>query len=334
MLYIGSVFCFVNSITCAAPPGAINYWNKKMVFDRELNDNLTLMGKDNGPRYIGPLLALLVIVIIAAVVYYAFIHRASSAPGAADQAEKPAISAKAGQKMLGVVKSLVESNDLVSARRHCQDLLHGASDQAAQAEAEQQLGRINMGLLLSPAPMPEKIEYVVKSGDILERLAKENGTTVDLIRKCNALDGKIIHPGDRLRIFNAKLSIVISKSRNDLLLKANDAFFKRYRVGTGKFGNTPVGTFIVADKISEPPWWRPDGKMIPFGDKENVLGTRWMSLSATGETPKLRGYGIHGTWEPETIGKQASAGCVRMHNAEVEELFLVVPVGTPVTIVE
>ena len=32
------------------------------------------------------------------------------------------------------------------------------------------------------------------------------------------------------------------------------------------------------------------------------MGTRWMSLSATGDTPKLRGYGIHGTWEPETIG--------------------------------
>jgi lipoprotein-anchoring transpeptidase ErfK/SrfK len=48
----------------------------------------------------------------------------------------------------------------------------------------------------------------------------------------------------------------------------------------------------------------------------------------------VRGYGIHGTWEPGTIGKQASAGCVRLGNADVEELFIIIPVGTPVTIVE
>jgi len=74
--------------------------------------------------------------------------------------------------------------------------------------------------------------------------------------------------------------------------------------------------------------------MIPYGDKENVLGTRWISLTATGQTPKVRGYGIHGTWEPDTVGKQASAGCVRLLNPDVEELFLIVPMGTPVTIVE
>ena len=74
--------------------------------------------------------------------------------------------------------------------------------------------------------------------------------------------------------------------------------------------------------------------MVPFGDKENILGTRWMSLTATGETPPARGYGIHGTWEPATLGKQSSAGCIRMRNSDVEELFMLVPEGTPVTIVE
>jgi lipoprotein-anchoring transpeptidase ErfK/SrfK len=95
-----------------------------------------------------------------------------------------------------------------------------------------------------------------------------------------------------------------------------------------------LGTFVITDKIEQPPWWRPDGKMIPFGDKENVLGTRWMSLQATGTTAAVRGYGLHGTWEPETIGKQASAGCVRLKNNEVEELFLMIPTGTSVAITE
>jgi len=48
----------------------------------------------------------------------------------------------------------------------------------------------------------------------------------------------------------------------------------------------------------------------------------------------VRGYGIHGTWEPETIGKAASAGCIRLLNSEIEELFNLVPLGTEVTIAE
>jgi len=126
----------------------------------------------------------------------------------------------------------------------------------------------------------------------------------------------------------------VSKSRNDLLLKANGVFFKRYQVGTGQYGKTPAGTFIISDKIIEPPWWRPDGKMIPFGDKENVLGTRWMSITPVEGTPSVSGYGIHGTWEQETIGKQASAGCIRLVNSDVEELFLLTPMGTRVVITE
>ena len=78
--------------------------------------------------------------------------------------------------------------------------------------------------------------------------------------------------------------------------------------------------------MPQPTWWK-DGKAIPFGDTNNVLGTHWLALD-------VPGYGIHGTWQPETIGKQASAGCIRLVNAEIEELFTLVPVGTPVTITE
>ena len=306
-----------------------------MVFDQNFKDNLTLMGNRNNSRYLMPLLALLAGAIIAVVLFYALAHH-KGRPKTKDVETriKPAITAKMEQRQLGAIQALMASNEIVRARQQCYELLQNTTNAPAVSEAEKILGQINTSLLLSPAPMPEKTDYVIKSGDILENLAKQHGTTVELIKKCNSLQGKMIHPGDRLRIFNVKLTIIISKSRNNLLLNANNRFFKRYPVGTGKFGTTPVGTFLISDKISEPPWWRPDGKMIPFGDKENVLGTRWMSLTATGETPKVRGYGIHGTWEPDTIGKQASAGCVRLVNSDVEELFLIVPVGTPVTIVE
>lgn len=306
-----------------------------MALDQNFKDNLTLMSNQDKPRYLMPLLVLLAGAIIAVIIYYAYApHQQRPGTAEAGLTKKPVASAKMDQRMLAAIETMMASNNIMLARQKCYELLQNTADSATLNKTEKMLGQINVNLLLSPAPMPEKTEYIVQSGDILEKLAKKNGTTVELIQKCNSLQGKMIHPGDRLRIFNAKLTIAISKSRNDLLLKANDRFFKRYPVGTGKFGTTPLGAFIIADKITEPPWWRPDGKMIPFGDKENVLGTRWMSLAATGATPKVRGYGIHGTWEPETIGKQASAGCVRLLNSDVEELFIIIPIGTPVTIVE
>ena len=238
------------------------------------------------------------------------------------------------QQSFQAICALASNKSLEEARQKGYALLTQTKDPALTTSLETLLGQLNIELILSQAPMPEKEEYVVQSGDSLERIARKFNTTVDLIQKSNALQRPVLHPGDRLRVFKGTFTLAISKSRNDLVVKVNDRFFKRYRVGTGKFGTTPVGTFVIAEKIEQPPWWRPDGKMIPFGDKENVLGTRWMSLRATGATDAVRGYGLHGTWEPETIGQQASAGCVRMLNNEVEELFLLIPTGTRVVITE
>ena len=200
---------------------------------------------------------------------------------------------------------------------------------------EAKLGQLNVELVRQPWAIPEKTNYVVAAGDAIKAIAQKHGTTVDLIVESNGLKRPDhIEPGDRLSVFSGGLAVLVSKTRNDLLVTSAGRFFKRYQVGTGKFGKTPVGTFVISERIKDPPWWRNDGKVIPFGDKENILGTRWMALKATGNTPEIKGYGIHGTWEPDSIGKAESAGCIRLRNADVEELFLLLPVGTPVSIEE
>ena len=239
-----------------------------------------------------------------------------------------------GRQLLGQCRALRSDGNMADARAKGYEALAQTRDALVRTEAEALLSQINMDLIFSPAPMPEKEEYVVQSGDSLDRIAKRFKTTVDLIVKGNQLKSHVIRPGDRLRVFKGVFALTVSKTRNDLVVTADDKFIKRYRVGTGQYGKTPVGTFVIKDKIVDPPWWRPDGKVVPFGDKENVLGTRWMSIEATEGTGKASGYGIHGTWEPETIGKQASAGCIRMLNAESEELFILTPPGTRVTITE
>lgn len=227
--------------------------------------------------------------------------------------------------LLAEAITLKAADKLTEARVKGLEALKTARSDAQRAKIEELLNEIAAPLVFSKRPMPEKVEYTVVSGDSLALLSKKFGTTVDVIRKGNGLPGQVIRLGTRLRIFNGKLAITVSKTSNTLLLTLNDQFFKRYRVGTGQYSTTPTGTFKITDKVAQPTWYRPDGKSIPFGDKENLLGTHWMSID-------VPGFGIHGTWEPETVGKQSSQGCIRLVNSDVEELFTLVPEGTPVII--
>jgi len=129
-----------------------------------------------------------------------------------------------------------------------------------------------------------------------------------------------------LKVSTAHYSILVDKSQNLLTLKAGDEVFKAYPVSTGLDNCTPIGKFTIITKLIDPIWYKA-GAAVPPGSPQNILGSRWLGLS-------LQGYGIHGTTEPDSIGKQVTAGCIRMLNADVEELYAIVPPGTEVTIVD
>jgi LysM repeat protein len=264
---------------------------------------------------------------------------AAQAPGTTNAAavrSAPAAPRADLQQALAEARQHADADRLLDARKTCLSLLGRPDAAALRGPVEELLGDVNLRLVLSPRAMPEKIEYATQSGDSLKVLARRFGVTQELIQRGNNIaNPNRIQSGDRLRILSKPaFEIAIGKQANDLVLRLNGAFFKRYRVGTGQYGRTPAGTFRIKDKIENPPWWHPDGREIPFGDPANILGTRWMSIEATGATPPARGYGIHGTWDDNSIGRQSSAGCIRMHNADVEELFALVPEGTPVKIAD
>ena len=196
------------------------------------------------------------------------------------------------------------------------------------------LGEVNIKLIKSSMMMPGKKYYTIQSGDFLLKVAKKFNTTVSLLKIMNGMESDVIRLGNRILVFDSAFTIRVSKSRNELDLLHDGKLFKRYSVGTGKFGKTPAVEFTIVDKIVEPPWTRPsDNKQIEFGDPENVLGTRWMKI-VSADHPELAGFGIHGTWERDSIGQQSSAGCIRMLNEDVEELFDLVPRKTTVIIAE
>lgn len=251
-----------------------------------------------------------------------------------DLSDQSALVAKPDAAALAAeADTLLAAGKKELAREKYLEALAASPDNALRAALEEKSGKLNAEMIRLPWPMVEKQDYVVQTNDAIKNIARKFGTTVEMIVKGNELKRPdIIRPGQRLKVFTGKLEIVVSKSRHDLLVTANGRFFKRYRVATGRYEKTPVGAFIIVERIPEPPWHRDDGKVIPFGDKENILGSRWMAIKATGTTPEIRGYGIHGTTDNASIGKSESAGCIRLKNEDVEELFEMVPLGTPVVI--
>jgi hypothetical protein len=86
---------------------------------------------------------------------------------------------------------------------------------------------------------------------------------------------------------------------------------------------SPSGEFKIVNRIANPAYYHP-GVVIPAGTG-NPIGTRWLGLNR-------KGYGIHGTNEPGSIGKAASHGCIRLRNRDMEQLFRMVSVGDTVLI--
>jgi len=122
-----------------------------------------------------------------------------------------------------------------------------------------------------------------------------------------------------------KREIVVSLADRKLALIENGRVLKTYPVAVGKPSTpSPEGTFTIQRRVANPSYSH-DGKTIPPGPA-NPVGTRWMALS-------IKGYGIHGTNEPKSIGKAASHGCIRMAKADLEELYPLIEVGDTVELV-
>lgn len=127
--------------------------------------------------------------------------------------------------------------------------------------------------------------------------------------------------------------ITVDKAHFKLRLFKQLKFSKFYMVAVGQPAYpTPSGLFHIADKQVDPVWSVPNspwagelqGTTVDGGSAANPLKARWMGI--------VNGVGIHGTGEDYSIGSAASHGCIRMHVADVKDLYPRVPVGTTVLI--
>lgn len=253
--------------------------------------------------------------------------QASSTQSAANPQNAAALPPGPIEDRVGMAKQLKASGDFIKAQQIFKELIQSPQPGPWIEDVKKEYWDNNIKLLFSNQQVAGWTEEVtVAKGDSLVAIAKHFSTTPELIAESNHLSNQTIRPGQTLRVFKGQIALLASKSSNTMELKINGEVIKVYKVGTGVGGCTPVGDLKIINKIANPPWHH-EGKVIPFGDPQNILGTRWMGFDK-------KGYGVHGTWDPSSTGKQSSAGCIRLANEDVEELFKVVPVGTIVTIVE
>jgi lipoprotein-anchoring transpeptidase ErfK/SrfK len=122
-----------------------------------------------------------------------------------------------------------------------------------------------------------------------------------------------------------KRLIVVSLEDRRLALVEDGQVKKVYSVAVGKRSTpSPTGTFTIERRVMNPIYHHSGKTVVP--GPGNPVGTRWMGLS-------IPGYGIHGTNEPDSIGKAASHGCIRMAKADLEEFYALVAVGDTVELV-
>jgi hypothetical protein len=197
--------------------------------------------------------------------------------------------------------------------------------------------RLAKSVVFSTMPMTKTTQVVVKDGDnlttICARVKKETGAMVlpALVAKVNDVAPEKLRAGMSLKVPLETLSLIVDKSAFRLWLLLGDCHIVDYRVGLGKDERTPEGTFSIRWKTKNPTWTDPKtGRVLMFGDPDHVIGSRWLGF-ATADGART-GFGIHGTTEPDSIGKNLSEGCVRMKTEDIEDLFELVPEGARVVV--
>lgn len=255
-------------------------------------------------------------------------HHATNAPiTPSAPTTAPAAGPQRAEALIEAGKQALTRDDLPAARSYFNEAFAIGIDEATATLVRAELTRIgNMtifsGRILAGDPLVDR--YVVKAGDSLARIAAQNAVTADVLASINDIaDKHRIREGQTIKVVKGPFRAVIHKKSYVLDVYLGDTFVKSFRVGLGVDGSTPTGEWRIKNKLENPTYYPPrGGAIVAADDPQNPLGERWIGLEGvSGEAASQERYGIHGTSEPESIGKSVSLGCIRMHNADVELLY-------------
>ena len=169
--------------------------------------------------------------------------------------------------------------------------------------------------------------YKVQSGDLLVRIGSQHKVPYEILMEINKISKpQQLRVDDIIKVINGPFHAKVYRSNFTLDLYLQNTFVKSFTVGLGKQGkDTPTGLWQVKSdgKLISPTWTDPDtGKTYKASDPDYPLGSRWIALQGIEGTAVGRaGFAIHGTKDPNQIGKAESRGCIRMYNDDAVLMY-------------
>ncbi len=269
---------------------------------------------------------------------------ASPAPAA-----RPAMSAESVSAALHDGKTQLDAGNLLEARRLLNDALQsGKLSDADDAQAKAMLAQISKVVFFSPRVFPDDQyagTFKVPPGGVLAKIGASHNVTWELLAKINNVSPRSLRAGQTIKVINGPFHAVVNKKEFtlDVYLKAlpgqpGSLYVTTLGVGLGKDDSTPTGLWEVQQggKLKNPKFWGvADLKPVEAGDPNNPLGHYWIALTGLhGNAVGQQSYGIHGTNEPNTIGTQASHGCIRLRDADIELVYALLVDGKSTVLVK
>ncbi len=209
--------------------------------------------------------------------------------------------------------------------------------EAVKRELKRKIGIVNNQVLFGPAPGKLARYHRVESGELLGGIANKYRVDYESIARVNGVNPNRIGVGTDLKLIVGDVEVIVRKYAGDPNRTPTVTWFidgrwaREYDACVGDGVKTPAGTYTFTSKERDPSWTNPsNGQLLPNDHPENILGSRWMAMKGMG----TQGLGIHGTTVDDSIPGYTSAGCVRLHNGDVEELFSFARIGGKVTILE
>jgi len=256
--------------------------------------------------------------------------------GQIDQEQSIDWYAKGDGFWVGKTSQLHQGYNQISAKATDRVGRIATTDRRVVVDSSENLGEAVLGLGARGQDVEQLHDRLTEEGFLAgeDRGSVFNETTESALRRfqqthnlpvTGMVDGETLAAvGPRLIINLSRFSLVLERPGKDPL---------SWRIARGSAEHsTPSGRFHIAEKVVNPRWlppkseWAKDAEVVPPGP-DNPLGTRWLGFNRGG-------VGIHGTNAPWTVGTASSHGCMRMVTGQVEKLFEMVSLGTPVIVLQ
>ena len=238
----------------------------------------------------------------------------------------PTLPFDPGNSLLQEARASMAGGNLDAARETLYRLLDRHPKSAGVVEAERLIGQMNWEQLLSPSPSPGKTLHTVRRGDSLASIAKQYNTNIELIQAVNSIEGTLIRIGQDLYVCTLQFSVVASPDDGRIRVMADNRLFKSYpagfaRIDFSRFASSNEPPLLDGRSLN--PTLREAGRTLSTDDPANYLGAAQLTLNQ-------RGLSIHGSRPTDPVANFTGPGRIRMHNEDILELYLILPLKTSV----